>query len=116
MSSKMYRGYRDGGDPLSPAIVVVHDERGTHLLKHETGNSPTGFSWGHSGGGSATLAHSILADYLGRVPNTNLCEAFKWAFIAQLEPGRGWMITGEQIAAWLTDTGLWQDADDDVPF
>lgn len=95
-------------------------------LRHVVRHSPTGMEWGYGGSGPADLARSILLDYLSRcgadvrvraMPGArpgkrgrerlvdHLYQAFKWEFVAAW-PHEGWKLTGEEIAAWLMQSGL----------
>jgi hypothetical protein len=100
---KTYRGYTDAGagSGSGPALVTVSDARGTRPLRHEMRHSPTGFSWGYAGSGPADLARSLLADYLGYVPEPGVYQRFKVAVVANIPIGEAWTLNGSEIAAWL---------------
>jgi hypothetical protein len=66
------------------------------LFKH----SPTDFSWGYGGNGSAQLALALLADALGDDDRAlQLHQDFKFKVVACWPEGERWWITAEQIAA-----------------
>jgi len=119
---KTYRGYTDQDDAgPEPAILVYEDGRPAYKLRHLIVHSPSGMAWGFGGSGPADLALAILADHVGEagaisaherydhdiaveIQHTRawtLHQDFKWRFIAPLDQGAGWAISGEQIAAWL---------------
>jgi hypothetical protein len=97
------RGYTDAqaGDGTGPALVTVSHARGTRPLVHHVRHSPTGFSWGYGDSGPADLARSILADYLGYVPEPGLYQRFKFSVVAHWPIGARWTLDGGAIAAWL---------------
>jgi len=125
MAMKTYRGYTDSdetsGGPNGP-VVVYEDDHLPYKLRQMIVHSPSGMAWGFGGSGPADLALAILADYLGeadaipahdrydptlerRILDTRaarLHQAFKWQFIAPLDQGAGWALTGAEIDAWLT--------------
>lgn len=99
---KIYKGKRLGKikDTGSDVEVTVEDDKGKVTdLKHHVYHSPTGFAWGYGGSGPADLAKSILWDYLGEEPQSNLYQEFKWKFVAGWK--NKWQITGDEIKAWL---------------
>jgi len=119
---KMYRGYSDQGDATGPVSVLVYEQgRAPSKLRHMIVHSPSGMSWGYHGSGSADLALSILADYLGEamaipphdrydhaiagaIQETGawmLHQEFKRDVVAPLPQGRNVAIDGADIAVWL---------------
>ncbi len=133
---KAYRGYTDTdetiGGPNGP-VIVYEDDCPPYRLPQMIVHSPSGMAWGYSGSGAADLSLSILADYLGeadtippherydhaiarQIGHTRawmLHQEFKRRFIASLDQGAGWTITGEQIVAWLTSCLPLEDDDID---
>jgi len=121
---KTYRGYTDTdetvGGPNGPALVYA-EGRAPYPLRHLIVHSPSGMAWGYGGSGAADLALTVLADHLGeaeaipaherydhviaeRIQDTRawaLHQDFKRHFIAPLDQGAGWTITGVEVAAWL---------------
>ena len=121
---KTYRGYTDTdgtiAGPNGP-ILVYEEGRAPYHLRHLIVHSPSGMAWGYGGSGAADLALAVLADHLGeatvipaherydnaiaeRIRGTRawaLHQDFKWRFIATLDQGWGWAITGEGIGDWL---------------
>jgi len=121
---KTYRGYTDTdetvGGPNGPALVY-EEGRAPYPLRHLIVHSPSGMAWGYGGSGAADLALAVLADHLGeaeaipahdrydhaiaeRIQDTRawaLHQDFKRHFIAPLDQGSGWTITGAEVAAWL---------------
>lgn len=119
---KIYRGYSDQGDASGPVSVVVYQAgREPYKLRHMIVHSPSGLSWGYQGSGSADLALSILADYLGEaaaIPAHGrydhaiagaiqeigawlLHQEFKRDIVARLPQGRNVTIDGADVEAWL---------------
>jgi hypothetical protein len=109
-------------------VLVHHHEnriRNATLLKHCVLHSPDGFETGYSGSGPSDLAVSILADHFGVAPERiervykqswgvsdnlagkvfHLHHHFKAHFIAprKLEKGESYQISGDDIAAWISD-------------
>ncbi len=121
---KTYRGYTDSdetiGGPNGP-ILVYEEGRPPYPVRHMIVHSPSGMAWGFNGSGPADLALSILADYLDEadaipaherydhavareIQHTRawvLHQDFKRHFIAPLDEGAGWTITGTTIGDWL---------------
>ena len=100
---KIYKGKRVGppeGLPLeepNDVIVTVNDKH----LEHHIYHSPTGFSWGYGGSGPADLARSILWDFFGTEPMSNMYQDFKWKFIAGW--GDEWEIDFDDIKKWIIE-------------
>lgn len=92
-----YRGTRHG-----PGQVIVTVQRGgtVYPLPHRVHHSPDGFEWGYGGSGPSDLARSLLADYIGAVPDPNVYQRFKFEVVAAL-PADGWTLTDADIAQWL---------------
>lgn len=64
-------------------------------------HSPDGFNWGYGGSGPAQLALAILlAAGLEEQRAFALHQAFKWAVIATLPQGEGFVVDVD-IAAWV---------------
>ena len=97
-----------------------HDCR--YNLFHLVYYSPDGFETGYGGSGPADLALSILAEHFeeraaqhpasGRLACWAMHQTFKDAWIApnKLEPGESYVITEEQIVAWLASLDKGADA------
>jgi hypothetical protein len=101
----IYRGCRVG----DMAVITVNGES----LPPRTDLrdiSPSGFAWGHSGGGAAQLALAILAHYFPACAGiespisdelaTGLYTRYKRDVIATL-PGNTFEISSDAVAAWL---------------
>jgi hypothetical protein len=98
--------------------VLVIDDSGVTPLRHYPYHSPSGFAWGHSGGGPADLARCILLDHYAVVP---VCSGslyrpvprelpvryqdFRYDVISRLPRGLDWTITGDEIDAWAHGMG-----------
>ena len=96
---KIYTGIALAG---WPGTVLVEDKPGQgRALTHHVYHSPDGFSWGYGGSGPSELAKDILWDLLGKQPSPTLYHAFKDEFIATIPQKEGWMLTENQIRAWL---------------
>ncbi len=95
---KVYQGWRDKGDKVH---VVVDDGHSQRSLCHFERNSATGFEFGYRKFATDDLARSILRDFLGTVPNTEIAQEFKRWFLESLDHLQPWAITGAEVAAWL---------------
>lgn len=68
--------------------------------------SPTGFSWGYGGSGSAQLALAILADYLGDdFEAVRQYRRFMTKEVMILDAERGWKMTAASIEAYFAEVG-----------
>lgn len=98
---KTYKGMR-----LRPELetgsdvkVTVKEGKEETLLRHHVYHSPTGFCWGYGGSGPADMARSILWDYLGKEPISQLYQDFKFTFVAAWKSE--WQITSTEIKEWI---------------
>lgn len=103
---KVYRGRRLGKikDTGSDVVVIVQEytlaNKGQPTpLHHHVYHSPTGFSWGYGGSGPSDLAMSILWDYLGKEPSSEVYQNFKWEFVAKWKDE--WAINSDEIETFL---------------
>jgi hypothetical protein len=92
-------------------IVEVVEGESVRPLVHQCRHSPDGFEWGYGGSGPADLAHSILADVLGRMPGPDLYQSFKSDFVANWS--NAWSITEAEIQNWLLQPVERSDGGDD---
>lgn len=112
VKNNVYMGYR------TPRGCTVYVE-GIQLPQSPTARqrSPLGFEWGYGGSGPHALANAIISyemsPLLGKEGAEQLADsvdhAFKEACIAKM-PGEGgldseaqWVLSGEEVRAWLTD-------------
>lgn len=98
---KTYKGMRlrPEMETASDVKVTVKEGKEETLLRHHVYHSPTGFCWGYGGSGPSDLARSILWDYLGKEPSSELYQDFKWEFVAAWKAK--WQITSAEIGAWI---------------
>jgi len=98
---KIYKGMRlrPEQETASDVKVTVKEGKEETLLRHHVYHSPTGFCWGYGGSGPADLARSILWDFLGKEPTSELYQDFKWEFVAIWEDK--WEITSTEIKIWI---------------
>lgn len=98
---KIYKGRRihPEQETASDVIVTVEEGRKETPLKHHVYHSPTGFCWGYGGSGPADLALSILWDFFGAEPITEMYMDFKWNYVAIWEAE--WQINSEEIGNWV---------------
>jgi hypothetical protein len=101
-----YNGRRVNGTCF---VLVVADNGHRHdlpLYLRIVNHSPTGFEWGYGGSGQAQLALAILAhatkdhDLAQR-----LHQRYKWDVIARLDRDASWVISKEDVLAWVAATG-----------
>jgi hypothetical protein len=103
MTCKTYIGipHRQSGSG-QPVVTVCDGQKSKPLpLRLDLFNhSPTGFSWGYTGSGSAQLALALLADALGDDDlAVHLHQDFKFKVVACWPEGERWWITADQIMA-----------------
>lgn len=102
---KRYIATRNVEDDIFAVTVEDGDNRYPLNPRNDfRDHSPTGISWGYGGSGPAQCALAILLDFLGdghRDTVERLYMEFKWAFIARFPMDAGWVLTGEDINAFL---------------
>ena len=107
---KTYCGFVVGaaGQPGASRQVVIEDGDGRRLLgvvDRLPGRFGGEFNWGDGGIGASTLARSILADYLGYVPEPAVYYMrFKWDVVAQWPEDEPWQLNGSAIEPWLAQS------------
>lgn len=97
----IYRGLAQGecgGQLVTKDDDILSPVPSQKVYKH----SPDGFQWGYGGSGPAQLALALLLDVTGD-PAVSLGhhQNFKWQFVARWPQGKDWVITDEEIRAWM---------------
>lgn len=64
-------------------------------------HSPDGFEWGYGGSGPAQTALAILMRYLPTDIAVRHHQEFKWAMVATLEQGKDFVLTENEVLAWI---------------
>lgn len=86
------------------------EERPLEPTDEAKAQSPDGFAWGYGGSGPTALAHSILADHLGKLPPSNLTVSFRDTFLAPIDQDGEFLISEEQIRSFREGKEVTVDA------
>jgi hypothetical protein len=92
---RIYRGERDGGDPL----MLVIEADGT-----ESPLALGGFDWGWPSMNTRGLARALLVDVTGREPPPAVRDAFATEELAHF-PWASFSITGRDLLEWIESRG-----------
>lgn len=101
---KQYHGTYRAGEWRVLVRLVGLGVGETRPLTHHVKHSPDGFSWGYTGSGPSELARCLLIDALGEDdPYPGMYHAFKFDNVATWPTEEDWMMTDDEIRAWVED-------------